>query len=378
MKRIISLLLIITFGITLLTGCQNSSPDPEISDSNSEKLTVIATLFPQYDFAREIAGDKADIKLLLPPGMESHSFEPTPGDIITIHNSDIFLYTGDEMEPWVAGIVDNLTGIDEAEIGSGNSSSKVPVIADLSHGIELHKDEHNHDHEEELLENDSHDHENGSIHNDENQELHNEDSCTVNEHNHESEHTINEALIAESHSHSYNPHIWTSPVLAMTMVENIVDAFVHADPENASYYEANGKTYLAKLHNLDHHFREIVENADFDTVYVGSKFSLLYFMEEYGLHYVAAYDSCEEEAEPSIKRVVSMIKSMKESGIRAVYYQELMEPYIAETIAEATKGETYLFHSCHNVSQDDLESGVTYLSLMEQNAANLEKGLNNE
>jgi len=162
----------------------------------------------------------------------------------------------------------------------------------------------------------------------------------------------------------------------MTMVENIIDAFVNADPDNAAYYEANGAAYLEKLHDLDHHFREIVEAADFNTVYVGSKFSLLYFMEEYGLHYVAAYDSCEEEAEPSIRRVVSMIKSMKESGITAVYYQELIEPYVAETIAEAAGGETYLFHSCHNVSRDDLESGVTYLSLMEQNAANLEKGLN--
>ena len=162
----------------------------------------------------------------------------------------------------------------------------------------------------------------------------------------------------------------------MTMVENIIQAFVTADPANASYYEANGAAYLEKLHALDHHFRDIVKHAEFDTVYVGSKFSLLYFMEEYGLHYVAAYDSCEEEAEPSIKRVVSMIKSMKETGITSVYYQELIEPYIAETIAEAAGGEPYLFHSCHNVSRDDFDSGVTYLSLMEQNARNLEKGLN--
>ena len=352
MKKILYMMFLALLCIGTTFGCTVKSDETFVPDSSPAKITVVATLFPQYDFAREIGGEKADIRLLLPPGMESHSFEPTPGDIITIHNSDIFLYTGDEMEPWVSGIVENINGMEESENNKSNHSSKTPVIADLSQGIELYKDEHNHDHGEELCEDESHDH--------------------------EEEPSMNEALIGESHSHDYNPHIWTSPVLAMTMVENIVGAFIQADPENESYYRANGDAYLAKLHELDHHFREIVENADFDTIYVGSKFSLLYFMEEYGLHHMAAYDSCEEEAEPSIKRVVSMIKSMKESGISAVYYQELIEPYIAETIAEATKGETYLFHSCHNVSRDDLEAGVTYLSLMEQNAANLEKGLNNE
>ena len=355
MKRIISVFFILILSIGIMTGCVNTSQQQTANDSASDKLTVIATLFPQYDFAREIAGDKADIQLLLPAGMESHSFEPTPGDIITIHNSDIFLYTGDEMEPWVAGIVDNVEAV---------NAKHTPVIADLSKGIELHEDEHNHVHEEEPCNDDSHDHEDGYVHAD-------TPSSTDDIHAPE-----NNLIPDDDHNHAYNPHIWTSPVLAMSMVENIVSAFVEADPANADYYKANGSAYLEKLHKLDHRFREIVETADFDTIYMGSKFSLLYFMEEYGLHYIAAYDSCEEEAEPSIKRVVSMIKSMKESGITAVYYQELLEPYIADTIAEAVEGETYLFHSCHNVSLDDLNAGVTYLSLMEQNAVHLEKGLN--
>ena len=344
MKKIYFTLFLTLFCLAMRAGCSPSASQETMTETDPNKLTVVATLFPQYDFAREIAGDKADIFLLLPPGMESHSFEPTPGDIVRIHNSDIFLYTGDEMEPWVSGIVDNMKELDQ-DTATGDSHS--PVIADLSAGIELHKEEHNHVHEEEPCMDETHDHEDGYVHSDE-----------------------------DGHTHEYNPHIWTSPVLTMTMVENVVHAFIEADPANASYYEANGETYLAKLSSLDHRFHEIVENADFDTVYVGSKFSLLYFMEEYGLHYVAAYDSCEEEAEPSIKRVVSMIKSMKESGIQAVYYQELIEPYIADTIAEAAGAQTYLFHSCHNVSKDDLEAGVTYLSLMEQNASNLEKGLN--
>lgn len=318
MKKFISILLTMLLLAGTCSGCSSNTPSNIPSDSG--KLQVVATLFPQYDFARAIAGDKAEVTLLLPPGMESHSYEPTPGDVITIHHCDVFLYTGDEMEPWVADIV---ADVDQ----SPSNIEETPVIANLSSGIELCKEEHDHDHEE------------------------------------------------EGHSHEYNPHIWASPILAMKMVENVIQAFTEADPSNASYYEANGAAYLAQLKDLDARFRSIVENADFDTVYVGSKFSLLYFMEEYGLHYVAAYDSCEEEAEPSLQRVVSMIKEMKDSGVTAVYYQELIEPYIANTIAEATGGETYLFHSCHNVSKDDLTAGVTYLSLMEQNAVNLEKGL---
>lgn len=306
-----------------LSGCtlKNTVTPSEVTpketsteNGSSHKITVIATLFPQYDFARQLAGDKADIKLLLPPGMESHSYEPTPGDIITIQTSDIFLYTGDDMEPWVSGIVENL--------------GQTPLVANLSDGIELEKE-------------------------------------ADEEHHHE----------ANEHEHIYNPHIWTSPVLAIQMVKNVEQALVTADPDNADYYQENSKIYQEKLQKLDQEFSEIVSNAKHTTIYIGSRFSLYYFMKEYGLSYVAAYDSCEEEAEPSIKRVVSMIKAMRKDNISAVYYEELTEPYIASTIAESAGSDMLLFHSCHNVSRDDLNAGVTYLSLMEQNATNLRKGL---
>lgn len=332
MKRLISVLLICSL---LLSGCGKTNAAPEKTASDSNKLTVIATLFPQYDFAREIAGDKADITLLLPPGMESHSFEPTPGDIIGIQNADIFLYTGDEMEPWVSGIVENI--------------EESPIVTDLSLGIALHKDEHEHEHE--------HDEE-------QEEEEHTEERD-------ESYQTISH----EGHSHAFDPHIWTSPINAMHMVESIEQAFIKADPANEDYYHQNAQAYLKKLETLHEKFQTIVAQGNQDTIYVGSRFSLLYFMEEYGLHYVAAYDSCEEEADPSIKRVVSMIDEMKEHNVKAVYYEELVEPYIAETIAEAADAEPLLFHSCHNLSKDELEAGETYLSLMEQNAINLEKGL---
>lgn len=314
MKRLISIFLTFLFLLGTLCGCDTGAKKTDKNDS--DKLQIVATLFPQYDFARQIAGEKAEITLLLPPGMESHSFEPTPGDIIAIQESDIFLYTGDQMEPWVTNIASN--------------APDSLLVADLSEGITLCKE--NHDHETEEV---SH----------------------------------------EGHNHEYNPHIWTSPVLAMKMVENVTQALCQADPVNEDFYQENARNYLTKLHNLDQSFREIVSEGQQDTLYIGSRFSLYYFMEEYGLHYVAAYDSCEEEAEPSIKRVVSMIESMRDSHVTAIYYEELVEPYIANTIAEATDAEPLLFHTCHNLSKDELESGATYLSLMEQNAKNLKKGL---
>lgn len=336
MKNIYFVLFLLLF----LTGCTKSSyfnlkapvsqktedrPSKTVTAQNhapSNKkttLTIVATLFPQYNFAQEIAGEKANVILLLPPGMESHSFEPTPGDIITIQNSDIFLYTGDEMEPWAAKITAGL-------------NSQV-LIANLSEGINLAKE-------------------------------------TGEEHQHEQEHQHN-----EEHHHSYNPHIWTSPVLAMEMVKNIEKALILADPGNQDYYEQNTLDYLSRLQKLDDTFRQLTENATHRTVYIGSRFSLYYFMEEYNLSYIAAYDSCEEEAEPSIKRVLSMIQGMRKDDISAIYYEELTEPYVAKTIAESANAEPLLFHSCHNVSQSELEQGATYLSLMEQNAKNLKKGL---
>ena len=297
------------------TATQTGSKDFGQKPVSRKKLTIIATLFPQYDFARELAGEKAEIKLLLPPGMESHSYEPTPGDIITIQNSDIFLYTGDDMEPWVSGIVENL--------------GDAPIVANLSDGISLQKEEEeNHHHSE-----------------------------------------------TEAHHHLYNPHIWTSPVLAAKMVQNIETALIKADPDNKEFYQENSLRYQEKLKHLDQEFREIASNTKHRKIYIGSRFSLLYFMEEYHFSYIAAYDSCEEEAEPSIKRVMSMIGDMKQNHVKAVYYEELTKPYIADTIAEAADAKALLFHSCHNVSKEEFTSGATYLSLMEQNVKNLKKGL---
>ena len=322
MKKITAVLL----AICLLCAC-SPAQEKEISEKDGEaeenKLTVVATLFPQYDFARAIAGDRADVTLLLPPGTESHSFDPTPSDLAAIASCDVFLYTGAEMEPWAETLLaggENLPG----------------TAVDLSQNIETDAAE------ETLLPADGHDH----------------------DHDHEN-----------GHHHTVDPHIWTSPVNAMQMVRDIADAFCTADPAGESLYRANEQAYLAELQSLDEEIASIVKEGTRTELIFGSRYAFHYFAERYGLTCYAAYDSCSEEGEPSARTVAALIDKVKEDGIPVIYYEEMTDPRIARVIAEETGADMLLLHSCHNLSKDEMAAGETYLSLMRQNAEHLKAGL---
>ena len=304
---------------------------------DEDKLLIITTLFPQYDFARQIAGDRAEVVLLLSPGVESHDFEPTPSDIILINKADLFIYTGDEMEPWVAGILDSLN----------NPGLKV---LDVSEGVELICEEENHEH--------------NHVHDDEEAD-HDDENIVFGESEHE----------GHDHTHTADPHIWTSPVNAMKMVENVTSSLVELDKENESYYEERKNGYLAELKDIDSQFREIVHNAESHTIYFGGRFAMSYFAHEYGLNYVAAFDSCQAESEPGARLIVKIIEKMREDGVSYVFYEEMTDPKAAKIISEEIGGEILLLHSCHNVSKAEMEAGATYVSLMRQNVENLRKAL---
>lgn len=324
MKKFKGLLFVLMSFVVLLVGCDGDSSMGEVSD----KLQIVATLFPQYDFARIVGGDKVEVSLLLPAGMESHSYEPTPSDMIKINKADLFIYTGEEMETWAHSIIESV------------DSDQVHVL-DVSKNISLmvtnEAEEEDHDHDVELE--DDHSHEEG-------------------------DHV--------GHNHTYDPHIWTSPKNAMIMVNNILEALCEIDPENAQYYEANANDYLAELETLDNEFEEVVANAKRDTIYHGGRFAMQYMTNDYGIHYVSA----PFEAEPSAALVAQMIKDINEQNIPAIYYEELVDPKIAQMISDETGAEMLLLHSCHNVSKEDFNNGVTYLSLMKQNVENLRVGLN--
>lgn len=312
MKKLLSL-----FTAAFLIFMTSCASDSSGFSDDSGKIKISATLFPQYDFARQIAGDKAEITLILPSGMDSHSYEPTPADIININKSDLFIYTGEYLESWANDIV-------------GDIDTDKTHVLDVSSGIQLVKEEDEHHH------------------NDEDE---------------------------EGHHHEYDPHIWTSPVIAMQMADNITEALCETDSVNSDYYKQNAENYKKQLQELDSEFKEIVADGKRNTIYFGGKFALYYFTQEYGLDYVSAFDSCSGETEPSAKVMSEMISSIKENNIPVIYYEEIAEPTVANMIADETGAKPLLFHSCHNVTPEDFRNGVTYIDLMKQNAVNLREGL---
>lgn len=318
-KRIITKIFILMISFTAivsLSACGRKKKD-------DGKLNIVTTLFPQYDFTKQIVGDKGKVTLLLSPGMEAHSYDPTPSDIVKINESDLFIYTGDYMETWAAKIIKSL--------------EKDVDVLDVSKGITVIKtedEEHGHEDEE-----DAHDHE---------------------------EH---------EHDHVYDPHIWTSPVNAKIMVNNILDEVIKVDPDNKEYYQKNAENYLSHITDIDTQLKEVTSNADIKTIYFADKFAMYYFVKEYGLDYVAAFDSCTSESEPSAKLVAKIVDAVKADHAPVVYYAELSNHKAADTISKETNTKALLLHSCHNVSKEEFENGATYVSLMKQNIENLKKGL---
>lgn len=356
MKKIfrfaISLCLIVTVMVTA-SGCNMG----KYVDLDESKPLIVTTLFPQYDFARQLVKDKAEVVLLLSPGVEAHDFEPTPSDIILINKADLFIYTGDDMEPWVARILDS---IDNDELTILNVSEGVETIC------EEENREHNHIHEEN----------HNNIEDEHMEDDHREEDDVEHEDSHDGNIILgSDEHAGHDHSHNADPHIWTSPINAIQMVENIEKALVKIDGQNGEFYKENAHEYIHSLEELDSQFREVVSNSNSKTIYFGGRFAMSYFAHEYDLNYVAAFDSCQAKSEPSARLIVQIIDMMRSHSVKIVLHEEMTDPKAARIIAEEIDGEALLLHSCHNVSKAEMEAGATYLSLMEQNVANLQRAL---
>lgn len=309
-KRLTALLFSVLF-VLLATACKSGT------EQDNGGLSIVATLFPQYDFARQILGDKGEVSFLLQPGTESHDYELTNSDMLKINKADIFLYTGDNMETWVSSIKYSI------------DCEKVTIV-DLSAGIELkahHTDGEEHSHE--------HGHDHGE----------------------------------------YDVHIWTSPLNALQMLERIYNVIVALDEKNQAYYKENYDSYRAELEAIDAELREISASAKRKTLYFTGKFAFLYLTEEYGFNYVAPFNSCGEQESESISAVADLISQIKNDEVPFVFYEELSSANLKDTVINETGAEALLLHSVHNLSKDDFEAGKTYVDIMRQNAANLRKAV---
>ncbi len=288
-----------------------------ISQQAAEKLEVMTTLFPFYDFVRQIGKEKVTVRLLVPPGVEPHAFELKPRDIIQINKSDIFIYTGKYMEPWVQ---DMLAGIRHTNL----------LVIDASQGIELLSGEHSHS------------------------ELH---------------HSQKEDASLEK-----DPHIWLDLGHDQSIVDAITQALIERDPANKEFYLQNAKAYKLKLADLDSRFKKSFAGVQQRTILHAGHFAFGYFAKRYGLEYVSPYAGFSPNAEPSPKAIAELIQKSKQLKAQRIYYEELLDPKVARTIARETGVKLELLHGAHNVSKNELARGITFLEIMEDNLKKLQKG----
>ena len=369
-KRVEAWLIAAMFLFGSLTGCASvRDTHGNVETPGDGKLKVVTTLFPYYDFARQIAGDVVDLSMVIPAGQDSHSFEPTPADIRLIQNADLLICNGGTMEQWVTQVLGSLDAPDLKVI---TMMDYVDVVQEeIVEGMEDSGDDHGHDHAH-------HDEEDGD-HAD-----HDHDTEDHADHDHDTEDHADHDHDMEDHDHAdddhayeieYDEHIWTSPVNAMKITQVIADTLEEMDPADAAVFQANEADYLGKLKNLNQEFRDVVDGADLDLIVMADKFPLRYFADTYGLRYRAAFSGCSSDTEPSAKTIAYLIDKVREEQIPAVYYLELSSHRVAEIISEETGAKPLLFHSCHNVTRREFDNGVTYLELMEQNVVNLREGL---
>lgn len=382
------------FLLCILTACARENrpqaeTDKTAADSADGKLTVVTTLFPYYDFARQVGGEAIDLSMVIPAGMDSHSFEPTPADIRLMQSADILICNGGAMEQWVEQVLDSLDtehmtvvtmmdyvdtveeeiveGMEDAdEEAHGHSHAHAGEDADHDHEAEA-----DHEHESEAV----HDHETETDHEHATETDHEHAAAADHDHEADHDHGSEHADDTDSDEIEYDEHIWTSPVNAMKLTEVIRDTLCAADPAHADTFQANAAAYLRELSALDGEFREIRAEAVHDIIIMGDKFPLRYFADAYDLRYRAAFSGCSTDTEPSAKTIAYLIDRIREEQISAVYYLELSSPRVAEIIGEETGAKPLLFHSCHNVTRREFDAGVTYLALMKQNAENLREGL---
>lgn len=360
------LISVILISVLLLSGCggQNKISGGKSAPGSGEesgKISVVTTIFPPYDFVREIAGDHVELKMLLKPGEESHSYEPTPQDMIAIQKSNVFIYTGGENDVWVEDVLSSMP----------NSERLTLRLVDCVDTVEE-------EHVEGMKESPGHTHadhdEEEHTHADHAGEEHTEEEHAAEDHAH-ADHAGESEL--EVHSvHEIDEHVWTSPVNAALIVEQIKEVLIGADPSNRASYEKNAAAYEEALSELDQEFREVTENAEHSLLVFGDRFPFRYFADEYGLDYYAAFPGCAGDTEPSAATMAFLIDKVKEENVPAVLKMELSNEDIANGIAEATGTEVKVFYSCHNLSAGDFENGETYLSMMQKNVETLKEVLN--
>lgn len=307
-----------------------------------KKYSVVSTSFPGYDFARAVTKNtNISTKMLVKPGAETHTYEPTPQDIIDIKNADMFIYVGGDSDTWVKKILKDVD----------TKKTHVVKLVDLVSTVEEEivegmEDEDEHDHE--------HDHDHSHSH--------------EHDHDHDHKHDHDE----EEEGPEIDEHVWTSPKKAMEIVKKIAKVASEIDAAEETKINDNAEKYVAEIAQVDKDLHQAIDGKISEIV-VADRFPFRYFADEFGLKYAAAFSGCSEQTEASAKTISFLINKVKQDKIKKIYKIELSNGKIAETVSKDTGAEVLELHSAHNVTADDFSKGVTYVDLMKRNLVALSK-----
>lgn len=308
MKTTFKNLVILIIAIFLVAGFFLLFNNPKKS------AKIISANFVGYDFARAITGSDENIEMLMTPGTEAHSYDPTPADIIAIKNANLFIYNGGESDAWVDRIL---------------TSNNIPEEKTLR-----------------LM-----------------------DFVSLKE-------EATEGMESNEHNHEYDEHIWTSLKNSIKLVKAIRDKLTSLYPDQADSYAKNADAYISRLNNLDEAIANVVKNTTSPTLIFGDRFPFRYFVDDYGLDYYAAFPGCSDQVEASASTIAFLIDKSKEINAKVIFKIELTSDKLARTIADESGTKVLELHSAHNISSDDFKNGVTFADLMERNLAALKEALN--
>ena len=313
MKKILAALLAVVL-IFSFAGCAKKNSNQTQTDS--AKLKIVCTIFPQYDFCRAITKDVegVELKMLLAPGDESHSYSATLEDISAINSADLFIFTGGESDEWVKGVLKTASPKRAAAL-----VDFVQTLEETDEGI-LTKEE-------------------------------------------------------EEEEGSFDEHVWTSPKNAIAIIDGLTDIICESDADNAASYRANARSYEKQFSSLDEALHSLLDNAKNKTIVIADRNPFRYFCEEYGIKAIAAFSGCSSNNEIPLSVQNELIKAVKENGLKYIYVIELNTSGYADAIAKQTGATKLTLNSCHNLSKESFESGKTFIDLMTENYETLKNSI---
>lgn len=321
MKRTIATLAILVF----LAGCTPGATTNQQADKKgSERITVAASFYPLAEFARNVAGDHAEVTTITPAGTDPHEYEPSPRDIATVQEADLFIFNGEGQDPWAERLTRELQE-------KGVKTMHMTEYFTLMEGMEEDHEEEDHD-------------------------------------EHEDEHEE-----GDDHAHERDPHIWLDPTLAIQEVELIREALVEIDPANAENYEANAAAYIVELETLDSEFRETLASCQKQDI-ITSHAAFGYMAERYGFNQIAIAGLSPEQ-EPSPRKLAEIADMAEEKNIRYIFFETLVSPRISETLANEIGAETLLLNPIEGLTQEQITAGENYATVMRGNLTNLATAL---